>query len=187
MSKEKKNTVNTSKNFKSRSWFITINNPIDKGFTHKKIKEIIENCCSNTVYWCMSDEIGSKENTPHTHIYIIFRNPIGFNSMQNKFKGAHFDAVKGQPTQVRDYIMKSGKWEQHKKADTKIDGTYEEHGHCPKHNQGARTDLNYLYDQIQQGVSTSDIINENPKFMLRMTEIERVRQMLLFNKYKSLH
>ncbi len=185
MTKVKKRTSNTSKNFKSRGWFFTINNPIDKGFTHEKIKEIIENCCSSSIYWCMGDEIGLEESTPHTHIYIIFRNPVAFTSMQNKFKGAHIDAVKGQPSQVRDYIMKSGKWEQHEKADTKVDGTFEEWGTCPKHNQGARTDLNYLYNQIEQGVSTSDIINENPKFMLRMTEIERVRQMLLFNKYKN--
>lgn len=185
MTNKKKRTVSTSKNFKTRNWFITINNPIDKDFTHEKIKEIIENCCGSCVYWCMSDEIGSKESTPHTHIFIIFRNPIAFTSMQGKFRGAHFDAVKGQPSQVRDYILKGGKWEHHEKADTKVDGTFEEFGTCPKNRQGERTDLNYLYEQIEKGASTSDIVNENPKYMLRMTEIERVRQMLLEDKYKN--
>ena len=185
MTKNKKSSTSTSKNFKSRGWFFTINNPVDKGFTHKKIKEVIENDCSSCTYWCMSDEKGLKESTPHTHIYILFRNPVSFSSMQSKFKGAHIDAVKGQPSQIRDYISKGGKWEHHEKVETKIDGTFEEWGTCPHNNQGQRTDLTYLYEQIEKGTSTSDIINENPKFMLRMTEIEKVRQMLLAEKYKN--
>lgn len=185
MTKNKKSSTSTSKNFKSRGWFFTINNPVDKGFTHKKIKEVIENDCSSCTYWCMSDEKGLKESTPHTHIYILFRNPVSFSSMQSKFKGAHIDAVKGQPSQIRDYISKGGKWEHHEKVETKIEGTFEEWGTCPHNNQGQRTDLTYLYEQIEKGTSTSDIINENPKFMLRMTEIEKVRQMLLAEKYKN--
>ena len=185
MTKNKKSSTSTSKNFKSRGWFFTINNPVDKGFTHKKIKEVIENDCSSCTYWCMSDEKGLKESTPHTHIYILFRNPVSFSSMQSKFKGAHIDAVKGQPSQIRDYISKGGKWEHHEKVETKIDGTFEEWGTCPHNNQGQRTDLTYLYEQIEKGTSTSDIINENPKFMLRMTEIEKVRQMLLSEKNKN--
>ena len=185
MTKSKTSTAIVSKNFKSRGWFFTINNPISKNFTHEKIKEIIENDCASNLYWCMGDEVGLEGSTPHTHIYIIFRNPVSFSSVQNKFKGAHIDAVKGQPSQVRDYILKGGKWEHHKKAETKIAGTFEENGNCPNYKQGERTDLKFLYDQIGSGVSTHDIINENPKFMLRMTEIERVRQMLLADKYKN--
>lgn len=133
----------------------------------------------------MADEIGLEEKTPHTHVYILFHNPVSFNSMKNKFNGAHLDAVKGKPAQVRDYIQKGGKWEHHDKVETKVDGTFEEVGDCPNYKQGERTDLQFLYNQIEQGLFTSDIINENPKFMLRMTEIERVRQMLLENKYKN--
>lgn len=185
MTKSKKSKTSTSKNFKSRGWFLTINNPIDKGFTHEKIKEILETKCAKHEYWCMSDEIGKENGTPHTHLLILFYSPISFSSMQNKFKGAHLDAIKGQPSQVRNYILKGGKWENHDRADTKVEGTFEEQGTCPKHQQGERTDLQYLYNQIEAGVSTNDIINENPKFMLRITEIERVRQMLLSEKYKG--
>lgn len=48
-----------------------------------------------------------------------------------------------------------------------------------------RNDLQYLYTQIEEGVSTNDIISENPNFMLRISEIERVRQILLSDKYKN--
>jgi len=125
MTKSKKSKTSTSKNFKSRGWFLTINNPIDKGFTHEKIKEILETKCAKHEYWCMSDEIGKENGTPHTHLLILFYSPISFSSMQNKFKGAHLDAIKGQPSQVRNYILKGGKWENHDRADTKVEQQFE--------------------------------------------------------------
>ena len=44
---------------RSRKWQLTINNPIEKGFTHDKIKEILSEF-SSLVYWCMSDEVGES-------------------------------------------------------------------------------------------------------------------------------
>lgn len=81
--------------------------------------------------------------------------------------------------------MKDGKWKEHPKAETKIEGSQEEWGVCPVNKQGERTDLTYLYEQIASDVPTNEIIEKNPKYMLRMTEIEKVRQMLLYTKYKS--
>lgn len=195
MSKKQTNTENNSVKeaviYKSakdtekfRYYFLTINNPIDKGYTHEKIKELI-NELGKKKYWCMSDEKGLKEGTLHTHIYIIFENAASFKRIQEIFSGAHIDVVKGMPTQVRDYIMKDGKWKEHPKAETKIEGSQEEWGVCPVNKQGKRTDLTYLYEQIASDVPTSEIIEKNPKYMLRMTEIEKVRQMLLYTKYKS--
>ena len=47
----------------SRKYLLTINNPIEHGYTHEKIKEIV-NAFSGCIYWCVSDEVGS-EGTPH--------------------------------------------------------------------------------------------------------------------------
>ena len=55
----------------SRKWQITINNPDVKGYTHDAIKEIVGKS-KNILFWCMSDEIGGKEKTYHTHIYLHF-------------------------------------------------------------------------------------------------------------------
>lgn len=174
----------STKNSKFREWFITINNPLSKGYTHEKLKEIIATTPKRD-YWCMCDEKGLQEETYHTHIYLKFVNPVAFNSMRTKFEGGHLDAVHGQPQQVRDYIMKSGKWENHPKVETKIEGTQEEWGVCPLKRQGQRTDLNFLYAQIACDTPTAEIIENNPKFMLRLTEIERVRQMLLSERFKT--
>lgn len=179
-------TINKTANpdSKYREYFLTINNPIDKDFTHKRIKELIDEL-GEKKYWCMCDEIGLENHTPHTHVYINLVNGASFRRIKGLFPTANIQVVKGQPSQVRDYVMKSGKWEAHEKADTKVEGTQEEWGTCPLKRQGARTDLNYLYEQITKDVSTSEIIEENPKYMLRMTEIDKVRQLLLFNRYKS--
>ena len=60
--------VNNNK--QSRKWLVTINNPIEKGFTHEKIIEVLEQF-KGCVYYCMSDEIGLEEETFHTHIFCM--------------------------------------------------------------------------------------------------------------------
>lgn len=185
MSKEKNKATGTSNpNPKVRDWFFTINNPVEKGYTHEKLKEIIETTGARD-YWCMCDEIGLEEETYHTHLYIRFTNNIHFSSMQKKFKGAHIEVAKGLPQQVREYIMKSGKWENHPKAETKVQGTQEEWGVCPILKQGERTDLTFLYNQILKDTPTSEIIQQNPQFMLRISDIERVRQLVITERYKT--
>ena len=57
------------KDTRSRKWQVTINNPLEKGYTHDRIKEVL-NKYKSCIYWCMSDEKGNKEETYHTHIYI---------------------------------------------------------------------------------------------------------------------
>ena len=42
---------------RSRKWQITVNNPVEKGYTHEHIKEQLASL-SGCVYWCMCDETG---------------------------------------------------------------------------------------------------------------------------------
>ena len=57
------------KDIQCRRWMLTINNPLNYGFDHARIKEELKKIKSVT-YWCMSDEIGLKEQKHHTHIYL---------------------------------------------------------------------------------------------------------------------
>ena len=63
----------------ARKYTITLNNPLDMKppMTHEQIKKSIGELGSVT-YWCMADEVGLKEQTPHTHIYLysasLFKN-----------------------------------------------------------------------------------------------------------------
>ena len=54
---------------RSRKWLITINNPIEHGFDHARIKAAVLDLPS-VVYWCMCDEQGGECETLHT-MYIL--------------------------------------------------------------------------------------------------------------------
>ena len=45
----------------SRKYLLTINNPVDHGFTHERIKTILSNF-PGLLYWCMCDEIGELKD-----------------------------------------------------------------------------------------------------------------------------
>jgi len=165
----------------SRKWQITINNPIEKGFDHTKIKGVLSELKS-LQYCVMADEAGQ---THHTHIYIVCSSALRFSTLKNKFPEAHLEIAKGSSEQNREYIQKSGKWENDKKHGTAIPGTFEEFGEMPIERQGARNDLADLYDMIKNGMSNYEIIEENPDYLLRISDIERVRQMVRAEEFKN--
>lgn len=170
------------KSLQSRKWLLTINNPIEKGYTHEHIKEILEGM--KLVYWCMSDETGA-EGTFHTHIFLTNTSPIRASTLHNKFAGAHRDIARGTCQQNRDYVFKEGKWEESEKGTTNHRDTHEEYGEMPIERPGARNDLVDLYDMIKEGKSNYEILEANPSFMTRLDDIERTRQVILEEKYKD--
>lgn len=171
-----------AKDSSSRKWQITINNPTDKGYSHDKIKEIIEEF-KTCEYWCMSDEIGD-EGTYHTHLYMKFPNGVLFSKLKKWFDGAHFEMAKGTSQHNRDYIFKEGKWSKDKKKETNLADTHEEFGDVPVERQGQRNDLHDLYDMIKTGMSNYEIIEEEPNYMMNLDKIERARQILNEEKFK---
>ncbi|MDO4279638.1 MAG: replication protein [Lachnoclostridium edouardi] len=171
------------KDTQSRKWQLTINNPVDKGFTHEKIKEIVSDMKS-VVYWCMSDEIGENE-TYHTHVFIQGRGGIRFSSLKKKFEGAHFEMAKGSAEQNMEYVSKTGKWKNDKKAETSVPGTFEEFGEMPIERQGRRNDLDDLYAMIKDGYSDYDILEVMPESLLNLEKLDKVRQVLHQERYKN--
>jgi hypothetical protein len=73
------------KDRQSRKYSITLNNPLVMipPMTHEQIKQEIGKLGS-VVYWCMADEIGLEEKTPHTHIYLYSDSPIRFSTIKNR-------------------------------------------------------------------------------------------------------
>jgi hypothetical protein len=132
----------------------------------------------------MADEIG-EEGTPHTHIYMACREVVRFSTIKNKFDKAHIDMARGTSLQNRDYIFKEGKWEKDRKRGTHLKETREEFGEMPLERQGARNDLNDLYDSIKEGIKIAEIIDESPQHMMRINQIEKVQQILLARKYRK--
>lgn len=158
----------------SRKWQITINNPVDKGFTHDKLKEILGSMKS-VIYWCMADEIG-ENGTYHTHLYLQGRGGILFSTIKKRFDGGHFEMAKGTAMQNKDYVSKSGKWESSSKKETCVPDTFEEWGEMPVERQGARNDLADIYSMVKQGLSNYEIIEQVPDIMLQLDKLEVVRQ-----------
>lgn len=157
-----------------RKVLLTVNNPIDKGLSHEAIKARISNL-SSTVYYCISDEIGA-EGTPHTHVFLAFRSPVRWSTISKQFPGVHLDPVIGTATQARDYVAKTGKWETSEKKETSVEGTFEEYGTLPEEQQGRRSDLDFLYQQIKEGASDYDILESNPKYLRHINLFDKARQ-----------
>lgn len=172
------------KDTRSRKWQITINNPVDKGFTHDKLKELLGSY-TGIKYWCMCDEIGGKTSTYHTHIFIYVPNTIRFSSIKNKFEGAHIEMARGTCEQNYQYIRKEGKWEKDAKKETNLIDTFEDWGEMPIERQGARNDIEDMYAMIKQGMTISEIIEEDPNLCTRIDTIKKARSVYLQGLYKN--
>lgn len=167
----------------SRKWLLTINNPIEKEYTHENLKRILGSF-SSVLYWCMSDETG-ESGTFHTHIYIVFSTPRRFSRMKNMFDGAHFDVAHGTSQENRDYVFKEGKWLTDPKGETNHRDSHEEWGELPNERPGKRTDIDELYMMIKDGKTNYEILEENPKYMMHIEKIDKARKTYLEEQYKN--
>lgn len=173
-----------TKDTQSRKWQITINNPLNKGYTHDKIKEqlaLFKSC----IYWCMSDEVGKNEQTSHTHVFMACSSAVRFSTLLNRFEECHFEMCRGTSQQNRDYVFKEGKYKGSDKEETRIDGTQEEWGDMPVERQGKRNDLDDLFDMINGGMSDADILRNSPEYMLNLSAIAQTRLVIQQDKFRT--
>ena len=168
----------------SRKWQLTINNPQTHNLDHDHIKQVLGQF-KNCVYWCMGDEIGLETQTPHTHIFMMLKNPVKFSTMKNRFPEAHIEASRGTAQENRAYVEKSGKWVFDPKADTSTPGTFEEWGELPEEHQGARTDIAEIYRQIDEGKTNAEIMAANPENAKFIHYMDKVRQDILEARYRD--
>ena len=174
-------TTKYTHNPKSRKWQITINNPQTKGYTHDRIKLLL-NSLKSIVYYCMSDEIAKSH---HTHIYALFSSPVRFSTIKTRFPEAHIEKAYGTSTENRDYIFKEGRWVNDKKKETNLNDTHEEWGEIPLERQGARNDYAELYEMLQEGMSNYEILEEKPDFICQIERMDKVRQTIQEEAYKD--
>lgn len=148
-----------AKEFATRRYQLTINNPKEHGYDHNTIKAILAKG-AKLLYWCMCDEEG-KEETYHTHLYLVFYNAVMFKTLKNKFPTAHIEVPQwGTNSENYAYIRKEGT-KYHKDANghyeytdaqgkvhvgTNFSDTFEESGDLPPDaKQGDRNDLRMVY------------------------------------------
>lgn len=161
---------------------ITINNPEQNGYTEEKIANILTQ--SRIRYACMSREIGDN-GTIHVHIYILFPSARRFSTLKKRFPKAHIEKAYGSPFDNRDYIRKEGKWKDTAKAETSIEGSFREFGDIPDSYILGMPEMDEIYEDIKNGVSTSDILENHPKHLFKVNSIDAVRQAYLSDKYRE--
>lgn len=169
---------------KTRKWLLTINNPLEKGYTHEVIKNNLNQLALD--YWCLSDEIG-EEGTFHTHVFMYRRNALRASTLSKYFpsKIAHRDIVKGTCLQNKNYVFKIENHFNSEKGATNIRDSHEEWGEMPIERQGQRNDLSDLYDMVKSGMSNAEIIAENQQYLMCLDKIDRVRITIQEDMYKS--
>lgn len=174
----------------SRKWQLTINNPIEHGFDHVRIREELEKM-SGLLYWCLCDEVGQEE-TLHTHVYFVLRTPRPHVTIGNRFPGAHREVARGTSSQNRAYVLKDGEI-YHKQPDgsydymdssgkrhigTNYSDTFEEWGEMPQEQQGKSKTVDQIYSMVKEGANNLEIVDAFPSAMLQLDKIERARSMI---------
>jgi hypothetical protein len=173
-----------NKDPQGRKWHLTLNNPLEKGFDHERIKSELGKLKS-IVYWCMADEIGANDKTPHTHIFIAFSSAVRFSTLKNLFSFAHIERANGTAQENRDYIAKEGKWADTDKAKTLIVDSFEEWGDMPKERRGGKCIEAIIIELLQDGATNAEILLAFPDYLRGMRDVEYVRQSLKQEEYRN--
>lgn len=163
---------------------LTINNPQEHEMSHDAIKAELAKMKSCD-YWIMCDEVGGKEQTYHTHIYAVFRSPVRFSTLKNRFPKAHIEKAAGTHADNIDYVKKTGKWQNTDKGATSLPNTLEEWGTRPCDANGTDPLMVELLTYIEEGLTNYEILKHNAEFIKYFDKIDRIRLALNTEKYKS--
>lgn len=162
---------------------LTINAPVEKGWYHQHILEVLRNNFKTLVYIAMADERGTQY---HTHIFVVFASRVRFSMIKRYFPEAHIEKCKGSVSDNVNYIKKSGKWElDESKQEKKIEGTFEEYGTQPPDSKGKRSDMSELYQMVMDNMTNAEILAQNQDYILQIDKIDKVRITILTEKYKE--
>ena len=170
-----------SANPQSRKWMLTINNPKDCGLDHDGMTALLSLFCPD--YFCLADEIATT-GTFHTHIFIYAKSPIRFTTLKNRFPTAHIEKAFGSAKDNRDYIRKEGKWLDDAKAETSVEGSFYEFGTVPSEVEERDPKMYRLLQNVKDGLSTTEIIDEVPSFAFKSRDIDVLREAYLAEKYR---
>lgn len=170
-----------SANPQSRKWMLTINNPKDCGLDHDGMTALLSLFCPD--YFCLADEIATT-GTFHTHIFIYAKSPIRFTTLKNRFPTAHIEKAFGSAKDNRDYIRKEGKWLDDAKAETSVEGSFYEFGTVPSEVEERDPKMYRLLQNVKDGLSTTEIIDEVPSFAFKSKDIDILREAYLAEKYR---
>lgn len=161
---------------KQRSCFmVTINNPLEKNYSHEQIAEIVHKKFKNMVFWCMADEIATT-GTLHTHIFIMLKRKKRWSAVRNAFPQCHIEEeIRTTPRDVVNYIKKSGKNTSAQKKETQIAGTYFEEGIMPEYapSDSKSEMLGQIQEMLDSGMTPEAIMQQHIMYRQYETLIKK--------------
>ncbi len=161
---------------------VTINNPLEKGYTDEKIDQLIVSLKPIFAAYC--HEIGAN-GTPHVHIYLLFRTSRRLRTIRKRFPKSHVEKAYGSPEDNVQYLRKDGKFAGTSKSETSVEGSYREFGEIPQNGFLNGTDMAEVVELLKEGYSIAEIISEYPKYTLRVNQLEAARQAFLADLNKK--
>lgn len=170
------------RDYQSKAYQLTINNPDKNGYTYEIIFKILS--ISKASYACLGREIG-ENGTEHIHIYIMFPTPRRWSTIKKRFPKAHIEKAFGTPQDNREYICKEGKWKDTIKSETKVKGSFAEYGKFPSEYELRNPDMYMILSDIENGASDSEIIEKYPKYIFKVNAIDSIRQALFSDRYST--
>lgn len=169
-------------NPQSRKWTLTINNPKEYGLDHGRLTELLSLFCPD--YFCLADEVATT-GTFHTHIFLYSKSPVRFSTLKNRFPTAHIEKAFGSAEDNRAYIRKEGKWVDSEKAETSVVGSFYEFGRLPHEGEEKDPKMYRLLQNVKDGLTTTEIIDDSPSFAFRSREIDTLREIYLAEQYRT--
>lgn len=167
-----------------RKFQLTQNNPEQHGLTAQTMREKVLTM-EGITYACGCEEI-SESGTPHIHIFFFTPGKKRFSVIKKRFPHAHIEAAYGSCLENRDYIAKSGKWEDDHKSDTKVEGSFWEHGMLPSERAEKEPDMTAIMDMIEDGATTSEIVKRFPKYALQTRKIDDLHATIHVGTYSEI-
>ena len=163
---------------RSRKWMLTFHNIQEQGWSHEKIKESIARL--KLTYWALVDEVGGETGRLHTHCILYRPTAIRAATLSKLFGSTHQDILRGTMAEARSYLLKNGKWEDTEKAETTVEGTFEEWGELPQEKgHGHRSDLEQMMEMVKEGYTDLEIIEAIPGMVDKVTTVQRYRQLVI--------
>jgi hypothetical protein len=164
----------------SRKWQITINNPSDANLNSEALREILMKFFPT--YFCFAYEV-STTGTPHVHAFLYSDSPIRFSTLKKRLPVAHLEKAHGSVLQNREYIQKSGKWENDAKAETRVEGSFFEYGEIPSERAESCPKMSALIEDVREGKSNVEILTDTPSFAFKVRDIDVLRQTLQAERF----
>ena len=171
------------KDTQSRKWMLVINNPEEHGLTIEKIIELLN--LFHPDYFCLAAEISST-GTYHIHIFLYSTSPIRFSTVKNRFPTAHIEPAKGSCLQNREYVRKDGKWEGTDKADTSVEGSFQEFGVMPSEADEKSPKNAAVIQHVKDGLTNAEIIALDPSYAFKGRDIDQLRQDICYAPFRKI-